>query len=485
MHPFPPPPPSPSFPTSRFSRAIPAIGVAVAGTLAVAAFSIVTHTFDESGPPHPDRWDPRVERLVSFVEDERGHRFKHPVFVDFLTPEEYTDETTSDADDVDEDERAELDRFAGELRALGVASGKIDLFAAYNAVSDSGTLAFYDPTEQRVRVRGTELTVGLRVTLVHELTHALQDQHFDLERIYDDELDSSASTAFRALIEGDALRIEEAYSSDALNIADRSAYDREYAGQLEASIEATGDVPPFVTASFTVPYLLGEPFVRMLVNKGGNKAVDRALRSPPTTEEHLFDPASFLADEDGEDIDLDLADDVEVLDDGPFGSPSWYLVLAERIDPKVAFAAALGWAGDSYATFEREDTACIRAAFAGDTERDEREMLSALRTWVAALPGGKVEVLEIDGHPGFEACDPGESVDMRLSGRADDALFLPSLWGYLVADAASVASPGTARCYAQRVIDELTYEQIIDPEGKVFEGDDFQQLVTRSFTACT
>ena len=51
------------------------------------------------------------------------------------------------------------------------------------SVSDGGTLAFYDPTDERVRVRGTEMTVGLEVTLVHELTHALQDQHFDLERL--------------------------------------------------------------------------------------------------------------------------------------------------------------------------------------------------------------------------------------------------------------------------------------------------------------
>ncbi|MEX2294344.1 MAG: hypothetical protein WD691_11205 [Acidimicrobiales bacterium] len=412
-------------------------------------------------------------------------RFKHPVYVDFLTPTEYTDETTKKPDEVEDEERKDLDRFAGELRALGVASGPLDLVAAYNAVSDGGTLAFYRPHDQRVRVRGTELTVGLRVTLVHELTHALQDQHFDIERLYGDQLDSSASTAFRALIEGDALRVEEAYSSDELSAADQAAYEQEYAGQLQESVEATDAVPPYVTAGFSVPYLLGQPFVAMLANQGGNDEVDDAFGSPPDTEEHLFDPASYLAGEDDEDVDLDLPDDVDVLDEGPFGSPSWYLVLAERIDPKVAFAAALGWAGDAYATFERDDRSCIRAVFAGDTRRDEREMAAALEDWASAMPGELAEVIEVDGHPGLESCDPGESTDMALSGRGAKALFVPSLWGYLVADAARGADPQQARCYALRVIDGLTYEQIVDPDGEVFAGDAFQGLVDDSIAACT
>ena len=48
----------------------------------------------------------------------------------------------------------------------------------------SDTLAFYDPRTQDVYVRGTDTTApATRVTLAHELTHALQDQHFDLRAL--------------------------------------------------------------------------------------------------------------------------------------------------------------------------------------------------------------------------------------------------------------------------------------------------------------
>jgi hypothetical protein len=439
----------------------------------------------DPGPDHPDAWDPRVADLVDFVEGARDLDFDHPVFVDFLTADEYTEATTSDEDTIGDEERADLDRFAGALRALGVGSGEIDLFAAYNQVSDAGTLAFYDPVDQRVKVRGTDLTVGLRVTLVHELTHVLQDQHFDLDQLNSEDLDSGAATAFRALVEGDAMRIEDAYTSEELSADEQLAYDDEYASQLEDSAEATGDVPPFVSASFAIPYALGQPFVLMVANDGGNRGVDDAFDAPPDTEDDLFDPTSYLDEEEDEDLDLGLDDDVEPFEEGPLGSPSWYLVLAERIDPKVAFTAALGWGGDAYAFFERDDHVCVRAGFVGDTAADEAEMRAALDEWAAAMPGDLAEVIDIDGHPGIEACDPGEEVDMALTGRTEDALFLPSLWGFLVADAATVLDVDGARCYAQAVLDELTYDEISDPEGAAFQGDGFQETLMEAFQTCS
>ncbi len=126
------------------------------------------------------------------------------------------------------------------------------------------------------------MTVGLRVTLVHELTDALQDQHFELGRLYDSRLDDGAATAFRALIEGDALRIEHEYVTNELTPNEKASYDEEYAIALADSKVSTHDVPPYVSASFGVPYLLGQPLVTMIANDGGNAAVDRAFASPRT-----------------------------------------------------------------------------------------------------------------------------------------------------------------------------------------------------------
>jgi len=486
--PPPPPPPwgtAPPPPTAPPPRWPAAIGIAIVGLLLLGGVAVVTRTLEHHGPTHPDAWDPRVTDLVAFVEEKRGLQFDHPVYVDFLSTAEYTEQATDEEEDAAPDERESLDRYAAELRALGVASGALDLFTAYNQVSDGGTLAFYNPADERVRVRGTTMTVGLQVTLVHELTHALQDQRFDLERLSGGQLDDGASTAFRGLVEGDALRVEDSYTISELTEAERRDYEEEYAGELADSELATADVPAFVSATFAIPYALGQPFALMLVNRGGNRSLNGAFEHPPETEEQLFDPTSYLAREGSvTDVELGFPDDAKLLDEGPFGAPSWYLFLAERIDPKAAFEAALGWNGDSSAAVTKDGTTCVRLAFVGDTERDESQMTDALADWLDAMPGDGADVEEVDGHPVLESCDPGESLDLELTGRSESSLYLPSLWGYLVADAASVVGADEARCYAHTVIDGLAYDDITDPEGEALAGDAFQQTLADAFDAC-
>jgi hypothetical protein len=473
-------PPPPPHAAPRASAAVRALGAGIAAVLTIAVVAVVGRVAD-SDDDHPDEWDPRVAELAAFVEDERGLEFDHPVYVDFLTPEEYTDVATSDEADLDDAGRTDLDRLAAQLRALGVASGEVDLFAAFNQVSDSGTFAFY--SDGRVQVRGTEMSIGLQATLVHELTHALQDQHFDLDGLLDG-VDSSEAIAGRALAEGDALRVEQAWV-DELSDEDEAAYDAEYAAAVDASLEGSPDVPGFLQASVAAPYYLGQPFVTMLLNDGGNPAVDEAFDAPPTTEEHLFDPASFLLGEEGDAPDLDLdVDEEDLFEEDTFGSPAWFLVLAERMDPLVAFEAALGWAGDRYAVFERDGRTCTRAVFRGDTDEDEAQMASALDAWAAALPGGQARAIEVDGRPGLDACDPGTGIEMAGAGRAADALAVPALFGYIEAAASAFLEPEDARCVGRRIIGSIPYEQLVDPEGEFFSTAAFDRLQADAYSEC-
>ena len=466
--PLPPPPPPPTRPGGRRSDQpllVRIVSGMVAATLAVGVGTVALRAGDDDAD-HPEAWDPRVQALADYVEGARGLDFDHPVHVDFLTPEEYTAATTTEVAELQAEEVAELERGAAQLRALGVVSGALDLAEIINQTTDAGTLAFYSPDDERIRIRGTDLTVGLRVTLVHELTHALQDQHFDLAALIDgDGGDSSAAVAGRALGEGDAMRIEDAYVSEELTEEEQAAYDEESQSDIEESEIAIAGIPAFIQASFAIPYALGAPFVQMLALDGGNDAVDDAFREPPDTEEHLFDPASFAAGEGAEAVQLDLdEDDVEIVDEGPFGSPSWFLVLGERLDPALALGAALGWGGDAYAVYERDDTTCIRAVFRGDTEDDEAEMGDALDAWAAAMPGGMARRIDVEGRPGLDACDPGPDVDLQVTGRSMDLLLLPNVRGYLVAEAVAQLGPEASRCFADRVLAVVPYDRLSDPE---------------------
>ena len=99
------------------------------------------------------------------------------------------------------------------FRALGFIDGKVDLLRAFDTSQSSGTLAYYDENERDIVVRGTTLDVAHRVTLAHELTHVLQDQHFNLTKLHlqASRSDTGDPSAFKALVEGDAVRIQQAY----------------------------------------------------------------------------------------------------------------------------------------------------------------------------------------------------------------------------------------------------------------------------------
>src|SRR3954454_6853889 len=150
------------------------------------------------------------------------------------------------------------------------------MLSASNSLNDDGTLAVYNPGDKRVRVRGTEMTPALRVTLVHELTHAAQDQHFDAGRHLDTQ---GEAAAFRALLEGDAMRIEDRYI-DQFSDDERKAYEDQADKDFSDSEAKLTDVPPAVTAYFAAPYTLGRQLVQLLDDQGGNSAVDDALVDP-------------------------------------------------------------------------------------------------------------------------------------------------------------------------------------------------------------
>jgi hypothetical protein len=429
---------------------------------------------------HPDRWDPRVADLAHWVEEARDLPFDHPVQVEFLSPADYTKATTSEPGALGEDQAHELEETVSVLRAVGVTSGPLDLKAALDQVNDAGTLAYYDPNDQTVRIRGTQMTVGLRVTLAHELTHALQDQHFHIGRLLDEAEDSGQADARRALAEGDASRIEDRYVKDELSAAEQDEYHAELQGEIDRSEEDTGGVPDFLAAAFSAPYALGPPFVQLLEDHGGNRGVDEGFHRPPSTEEHLFDPASYLAHEGAKGVDLGKG----VTHEDVLGITSWYLVLAQRIDPLQAFEAALGWNGDGLGRVREGGRACVRAVYRGDTEEDERQMADAIAAWAAALPAGQARAIERGGHPGFQACDPGPDVDLHVRDISRQLLVLPNTWGYLEAEASQVLDPAGDRCFARRVLEGITVDQLADPTQAAALTDRVQARASAAITAC-
>lgn len=416
-------------------------------------------------PPHPQAWDPRIADLADFVQDERGLSFDEPVYVDFLPEDEFVETVTGDDADLTGEDRAAIEDSVAELRALGLVEGDFDLFAEQNELQGDSTLAYYSPETERITVRGTEMTPFLRAVIVHELTHALQDQHFDLDAVRE-KVGEDGDLRFRAVVEGDASNVEDAYVAG-LSAADQHLYSSAERDQLlEGDTDPDGTAhSPVLSAFLGAPYAFGPVFVRAIQAEEGNSAIDRAIQDPPTSEAALFDPNRFLDDIGPEVVDTPTVDDgQEILDDGEFGAFSWFVMLASRLDGRDALTFVDGWAGDSYVSYRDGDRICVKARYKATTDADAVFATELLDEWVAAMPAGAASVEDLgDRELQLSSCDPGTAVASSDLNDVTEALGFPVVRLTILAGTLGQADGiafDEAWCYADHLVDQLTLDQL-------------------------
>ena len=461
--------------------------VAIIGVAGIAVFSR-----GHSGPTHPDQWDPRVLDIVQFDEQHRGLKFEHPVYVDFLDPQAYSQRARTDQTELTDKEKHQLEAENGELRALGLSNSNIDLLQAQNDLQDTGTLAFYDPDTQHVIVRGTEVTVALKVTLIHEFVHVLQDQHFGVGRERTNHFETSQeASSFRALVEGDAVRIENEYIMS-LSEADRQAYQTTHSKEVDNATSGLANVPVALQALQSAPYLLGPPFDELLIAKGEQAELDAAFENPPTTDEHLLDPPRFENKEKALDVEEPkLPDGVssgDKVDNGDFGALGLFLVLGERIDPVVALQATDGWGGDAYVAYQQNNKTCMRIDMRGDTETDTSELRSAFEQWTHAMPSGAASVSAAADVIQLQTCDPGANSDLTLNNRANDLVQMPAARSQFMLEAVKQLgySFDTAFEFGNCVVRHLGFDLFVqaDKAGGEALSPDLQQEIQSAVTTC-
>lgn len=466
----------------RRRRTLTPLSFALVVLLVLGAAGAGAFWWTQRGPDHPDEWDARVRDYVDFVEKERGLEFEHPVYVDFLTEKEFEKEVTSDESDLAEDEIAEIEEVAGVMRAVGLLDPDTNLLDSLNELMAGGVIGLYDPEDERIRMRGTELTPDVRSTLVHELTHALQDQHFDLEEKseqHEEDDDTSAAAVWSALLEGDADRIETAWAAS-LPAKERRAVEKAQAAVADSALEDLADVPPFLLTQISSSYAFGAGLISLIGELDGKDAVDGLFTSPPTSEEVLTDPwtasdrqAAWPVDE------PDVPDGAEEVDSGTFGAPSLLFMLAERISPRTALVAADGWGGDQYVAYEQDGRTCVRLDYVADSKRDATELTSALRAWIARGPKGSA-ILTPEGRGlRLQSCESAAKARPGTGG-SEAALQMVALRTQLAQELLASDTPKEfSRCYADLVVREFTVGELTAEKSSPAMERRIQRLAPR------
>src|SRR5215207_2345768 len=209
--------------------------------------------------PTPEHWDRRIEPIAREVEKLRKLDFEHPVAVEFLGEAAFEKKVSVDKAKLSAADKRSAERSQSQLRAVGLIGPDVDLVDATSDLQKSGVLAYYANGTKNITVKGKDVDdVATRVTLAHELTHALQDQHFDLTALQRQAAKTHAGTVLRTVIEGDAVRIQNDYV-EKLSKADQSKYTDDRAQRAgDAQTEASdAGVPESLSVLSEAPYDLG------------------------------------------------------------------------------------------------------------------------------------------------------------------------------------------------------------------------------------
>ena len=320
-----------------------------------------------------------LPELQAFVEQARGLKFKTPVEFKLLADADFRKRLQ----ELQEEERdpEEIADTKNVLVALGLLDKNIDLQATIDKLLGGAVAGFYDPETDELVVRGSDATISVQSTMVHELVHALQDQHFNLDRDELEDRDDEQSQAFSGLVEGDATHIEDQW------LATRTAEERRRARAEEnAQVRDLGDIPEVLLTLLTFPYATGPELVERIRSAGGQRRLDESFTAPPTTSEHLIHPEKFLSGEPGVAVAPPAADG-EVFDEGVLGELGLLLMLAEEIDGATAARAAAGWGGDWYVAWNQGDQSCVRTEIVMDSAAHSRELSDALAQWASRRQG--------------------------------------------------------------------------------------------------
>ena len=318
-----------------------------------------------------------------FVEEHRGLKFKSPVKVTFLADADFQRELAKSST-ID---KAAYVTEAKELRALGLLDGRPDLALAEQELQGSSVIGFYDPKAKQLFVRGVEAKPAVRHVLVHELTHALQDQWFSIDRTTSP--DDESDIAFRTLVEGDAVRVENQY------VASLSEADQRQIRLGDAGGAVPTDVPEVLVELESFPYLVGPRFTQAIIDRSGQARLDAAFRSPPTTTAQVIHADLFLAGRGPVAVDFPSSDGTQI-DKGVLGEFGLDLIL-ERLASRGLVSGSdtqtisSGWAADRYVAWDQGAESCVRTRFVMTSDRATRALLGALRSFAAAHRGATVE----------------------------------------------------------------------------------------------
>ena len=269
------------------------------------------------------------------------------------------------------------------LKAFGLAPKEFAYRSFLIKLLTEQVAGYYDPKAKQFYLADWIELEGQKPVMAHELTHALQDQHFNLKRFEKwPKGESDAELAAHALIEGDATLAMMHYMAKNPLVA--LAFIRTLGAQ-EIAAEQFKQAPRALRESLLFPYEEGSAWATQLYKRGGWEMVSQAFSKLPQSSEQILHAEKYFAYEPPQKLTLPdfkavLGPTWKNIDSDVNGEWGCYLILDEFLNNTTeSKQAAAGWGGDRFALYEtgKPDEVFVAQLTAWDTALDAREFFDA------------------------------------------------------------------------------------------------------------
>jgi hypothetical protein len=261
-------------------------------------------------------------------------------------------------------EPAERYASARSAEAFGLLPKDFDIDSFMVDLLTEQIAGLYDPKAHEFYIADWIPLADQKMVMAHELTHALEDQHFQIESwVKAARPNDDGELAREAVLEGSAMAAMIDYL---LNESGRSLKDLPDIdpGMLVGDMGSTPGLkkaPPFLKDALVFPYFAGLTFSADLLKSGGWKRLPAVFSNPPISTQQIMHPALYHAGkrpstENLPDVQKLLGPDWTKLEENVMGEFGWKEVLKQFLGEDRAKSLAAAWEGDRYVVYEHKRT---------------------------------------------------------------------------------------------------------------------------------
>ncbi len=239
----------------------------------------------------------------------------------------------------------------------------------------------YDPKAHEFFIAEWIPASEQRIVMAHELTHALQDQHFRLDPWMDAAKPNDDAVAARqAVLEGAAVAamLDYGLRGSGMSLRAMRGLDPDLLLGGSDDNSSLAKAPAFLRASLLFPYTAGTLFTQRVLQAGtGWGDFNRVFENPPSSTQQVLHPELYLQGVQPKAVRLPqwkgiLPPPWKSLDENTLGEFGLLGLLKLHVPEQRAQELASFWAGDRYAILEQEKSKALilvhRVQLAGEAE---------------------------------------------------------------------------------------------------------------------